>query len=72
MEIRDSPKFASKIPDKIEVKALFQVEGQYKTFYDHQLNSVELAYAITVHKSQGSEYDHVAVSAFRRFRGGGK
>ena len=54
-------KFASKIPNKIEVKALFQVEGQYKTFYDHQLNSVELAYAITVHKSQGSEYDHVAV-----------
>jgi len=54
-------KFESKIPNKIEVKALFQVEGQYKTFYDHQLNSVELAYAITVHKSQGSEYDHVAV-----------
>jgi len=54
-------KFASKNPNKIEVKALFQVEGQFKTFYDQQLNSLELAYAITVHKSQGSEYEHVAV-----------
>ncbi|MEE3123072.1 MAG: AAA family ATPase [SAR324 cluster bacterium] len=54
-------KFTAEDSDKIEVKALFQVEGKYQTFYDQQLINVEPAHAITVHKSQGSEYEHVAV-----------
>ncbi len=46
---------------KTEVKALFPVEGGFQTFYDHQLNDLQVAYAITVHKSQGSEFEHIAL-----------
>ncbi|MGK5091214.1 exodeoxyribonuclease V subunit alpha [Deltaproteobacteria bacterium TL4] len=54
-------KFEHPESKKIELKAVFPIEGAYQTFYDHQLKSHQLAYAITVHKSQGSEYDHVAI-----------
>ena len=43
------------------MKAVFEVEGKVKTFYGHQLNYLQSAYATTVHKSQGSEFDHLAL-----------
>ena len=46
---------------KLELKAVFEVEGKVKTFYVHQLHNLQTAYASTVHKSQGSEFDHLAL-----------
>ena len=46
---------------KLELKAVFEVEGKVKTFYGHQLHYLQSAYATTVHKSQGSEFDHLAL-----------
>ena len=46
---------------KLELKAVFEVEGKVKTFYGHQLHHLQQAYATTVHKSQGSEFDHLAL-----------
>ena len=46
---------------KLELKAVFEVEGKFKTFYEHQLLHLQPAYATTVHKSQGSEFDHLAL-----------
>ena len=46
---------------KLELKAVFEVEGKVKTFYGHQLHHLQTAYATTVHKSQGSEFDHLAL-----------
>ena len=46
---------------KLELKAVFEVEGKVKTFYGHQLHHLLPAYATTVHKSQGSEFDHLAL-----------
>ena len=43
------------------MKAVFEVEGKVKTFYGHQLHYLQPAYATTVHKSQGSEFDHLAL-----------
>ena len=43
------------------MKAVFEVEGKVKTFYGHQLHHLQPAYATTVHKSQGSEFDHLAL-----------
>ncbi len=55
LKIRESP-------EKAPVhKLVFPVDDGYQTFYDHELRNLELAYAITVHKSQGSEYRHVAL-----------
>ena len=46
---------------KIELKAVFEVEGKFKTFYAHQLHHLQPAYATTIHKSQGAEFDHLAL-----------
>ena len=46
---------------KLELKVVFEVEGKVKTFYGHQLHHLQPAYATTVHKSQGSEFDHLAL-----------
>ena len=46
---------------KLELKAVFEVEGKVKTFFGHQLHNLQPAYATTVHKSQGSEFDHLAL-----------
>ena len=46
---------------KIELKAVFEVEGKVKNFYGHQLHHLQSAFATTVHKSQGSEFDHLAL-----------
>ena len=37
------------------------INGEYKTVKRSNWNDIELAYAITIHKSQGSEYDTVIV-----------
>ncbi|MBF0287835.1 MAG: exodeoxyribonuclease V subunit alpha [SAR324 cluster bacterium] len=44
-----------------ELKIVFPSEHGYRTFYPHQLPNIQLSYAMTVHKSQGSEYEHVAI-----------
>ncbi|MBF0238979.1 MAG: exodeoxyribonuclease V subunit alpha [SAR324 cluster bacterium] len=54
-------KFHNPESGQTELKALFQIEGKFHTFYDYQLKQIQLSYAITVHKSQGSEYNHVAI-----------
>jgi len=41
--------------------AAFDVGGEIKTFAPAQLDSVETAFATTIHKSQGSEYDTIVV-----------
>ncbi len=46
---------------KLELKAVFQVDGVFKTFYPNELFNLQTAYAITVHKSQGSEYANLAL-----------
>ncbi len=46
---------------KLELKAVFEIEGAYRTFYGHQLHHLQRGYAITVHKSQGSEFDYLAL-----------
>lgn len=43
------------------LRAAFRVGGEIRTFAPAQLESVETAFATTVHKSQGSEYDTVVV-----------
>ncbi|MBC8259693.1 MAG: exodeoxyribonuclease V subunit alpha [SAR324 cluster bacterium] len=47
--------------NKVELKAVFSVDGVFKTFYEHELHHLQTAYATTVHKSQGSEYEHLAL-----------
>jgi exodeoxyribonuclease V alpha subunit len=43
------------------LRAAFWIAGEVRTFAPAQLESVETAFATTVHKSQGSEYDTVVV-----------
>jgi len=54
-------KFINSETKKAELKAVFSVEGELKTFYVHELHHLQTAYATSVHKSQGSEYDHLAL-----------
>lgn len=42
-------------------------DGRSVCFAEEQLRNIELAYAITVHKSQGSEYEAVIIPAFPSF-----
>ncbi|MCG6878394.1 MAG: exodeoxyribonuclease V subunit alpha [Deltaproteobacteria bacterium] len=49
-------------PDGITLKAVFPVaNGVLKKVLPSRLNHIETAYAMTVHKSQGSEFDHTAL-----------
>jgi exodeoxyribonuclease V alpha subunit len=54
-------KFIHPVTKKVELKAVFPVEEEHKTFYVHELHHLHPAYATSVHKSQGSEYDHLAL-----------
>ncbi len=45
------------------VWARFQIDGKTKEFPASALPSYELAYVLSVHKSQGSEFDHVLILA---------
>jgi exodeoxyribonuclease V alpha subunit len=48
--------------DKSTLKAVFPMaDGSLKKVMPSRLNHVETAYALTVHKSQGSEFDHTAL-----------
>ena len=48
--------------DKSTLKAVFPMaNGSLKKVLPSRLNHVETAYALTVHKSQGSEFDHTAL-----------
>jgi len=54
-------KFINPESKEVELKAVFAVDGVFRTFYQYELHHLQTAYAITVHKSQGSEYDHLAL-----------
>ena len=54
-------KFVNPENGKIELKAVFQVDGVFKTFFQNELSNFQTAYAITVHKSQGSEFNNMAL-----------
>ena len=54
-------KFLNPDINETELKAVFKVEGVFKTFYEHELHHLCEAYATTIHKSQGSEYDNLAL-----------
>ena len=43
------------------LKVCFQIDGELKMISPVHLPPYETCYAITVHKSQGSEYDHILV-----------
>ncbi len=43
------------------LKALFYQEGEYKWVDLHHLPAHDTAYAMTIHKSQGSEFDRVCI-----------
>ena len=49
-------------PDGITLKAVFPMaNGVLKRVLPSRLNHIETAYAMTVHKSQGSEFDHTVL-----------
>ena len=54
-------KFINPETQEVELKAVFAVDGEFKTFYQYELDHLQTAYTITVHKSQGSEYDHLTL-----------
>jgi len=54
-------KFFNPDSGELELKAVFLVNGVFKTFYANELFNLQTAYAITVHKSQGSEYANLAL-----------
>jgi len=54
-------KFMNPENGESELKAVFKIDGDFKTFYDYELFQLQTAYAITVHKSQGSEYNNIAL-----------
>ncbi len=54
-------RFAHPTMGASELRVVFPTSQGYRTYYPHQLRNIQLAYAMTVHKSQGSEYEHVAI-----------
>ena len=46
---------------QLELKIVFLIEGKYHAFFEHELRQLQTSYVITVHKSQGSEYNHVYI-----------
>ncbi len=56
------PVYEEKTHDKTTLKAVFKMaDGSLKKVRPSRLNHVETAYAMTVHKSQGSEFEHTAL-----------
>jgi exodeoxyribonuclease V alpha subunit len=49
----------SKSKKRYEVSVVFDDDGSVITFCGHDIYHITLAYAITIHKSQGSEYPYV-------------
>ncbi len=54
--------------DKKRGEAIIDFEGRLATYPLAQLDQLELAYAITVHKSQGSEFDVVVLPLIGSFQ----
>jgi exodeoxyribonuclease V alpha subunit len=49
-------------PDRMTLRVVFPMaDGSFKKVLPSRLNDVETVYAMTVHKSQGSEFDHAAM-----------
>jgi len=49
-------------PDHMTLRVVFlMADGSFKKVLPSRLNDVETVYAMTVHKSQGSEFDHAAM-----------
>jgi exodeoxyribonuclease V alpha subunit len=49
-------------PDHMTLRVVFPMaDGSFKKVLPSRLNDVETVYAMTVHKSQGSEFDHAAM-----------
>ena len=44
------------------------IDGEEVTFFKDELDELQLAYATTIHKSQGSEYDTVIVPLTKQHR----
>ncbi|MDN3504539.1 MAG: exodeoxyribonuclease V subunit alpha [Rhabdochlamydiaceae bacterium] len=42
-------------------KAIFFIDGEYITYPIELIESFDLSYAMTIHKSQGSEYENVSI-----------
>lgn len=53
-------------------QCIFEIEGKNVIYPIEYLPSFELAYAITIHKSQGSEYDHIFIVLTNEFSPFGK
>lgn len=49
--------------DKLARKITVKFEDKYAAYVAEEIFQLELAYAITVHKSQGSEFDYVIIPA---------
>ncbi len=45
--------------DKGQLRAWFDIAGELRSFSPHQLPAWQPAWSLTVHRSQGSQYDHI-------------
>ncbi len=52
-------KSTNKTPDSIDVAYSTQPEVSYRYYRNEVNNNLELAYALTIHKAQGSDFDYV-------------
>ena len=50
-----------KCEDSRDDQLVFNIEGAYQTFPADLIPSFDVAFAMTIHKSQGSEYNHVQI-----------